>query len=296
MNSFLTSCEVFLFKMDKVLSFVFLSLMAGCVSGLNSERYIPQHCKMVNPNTPCVCKDEYGNYVDLRPLAWKNRTARFMDHPPADDDGHVYSFNPCYGFLEKSLNDTSGCLNVASCRVNKARTEFVDIGIQQGAVFGHFDNGNLSLTYISKDKKRTTILSLYCDLNQEKSTLRAVGDMGRFYWLQLRSKHCCPMNESSIQAYLGNDLTLGADEAGNITRVPQPPTVPPPVTITHGPSPHNKDLRKITFLLTGILIMCSVILLVLVGGLFWQYLRRKPYSQYTMIPTEDILENQKYPY
>lgn len=104
------------------------------------------------------------------------------------------------------------------------------------------------------------------------------------------------MNESSIQAYLGNDLTLGADEAGNITRVPQPPTVPPPVTITHGPSPHNKDLRKITFLLTGILIMCSVILLVLVGGLFWQYLRRKPYSQYAMIPTEDILENQKYPY
>lgn len=63
------------------------------------------------------------------------------------------------------------------------------------------------------------------------------------------------MNESSIRAYLGNDFTLGADEAENITRVPQPPTAPSPgvVTITQGPSPDTKDLRKITVLLTGIL-------------------------------------------
>lgn len=68
------------------------------------------------------------------------------------------------------------------------------------------------------------------------------------------------MNESTIQAYLGNDVTLGTDGAGTITTVPQPPTVPSPavVTVTQGPSPDTRDLRKITLLLTGILYVPSM--------------------------------------
>nr|XP_022308975.1 uncharacterized protein LOC111114793 isoform X1 [Crassostrea virginica] len=276
-------------------AFIFL-LFVSVVLGSNLKKYIPQRCIMVNPKVPCVCKDEYGNFVDLRPLALKNLTARFQDHEPADgDNNHVYSWNPCYPFVEKSLNDTSGCLSVASCRVNKKATEFEDIGIQNGATFGHFDNGNLSLTYKSRDQKRTTVLSLYCDQVQEESTLRAVGDMGGFFWLQLRSKYSCPQNESTIRQYPGSELLFGAAVLANMTEEPHIPTMPTPGSVTVNPKPNPApNLHYITFLLSGILITSFLILLVLVGRLFWRALRRDPYPRYSLVPDEDILENKIY--
>ncbi|XP_048754679.2 uncharacterized protein LOC125665823 [Ostrea edulis] len=272
---------------------LFLLTVLGIVDVASPLKYIPQHCNIVSATVPCVCKDEHGNFVDLRPLANKNLTARFQDHSPADgDNNHTYSWNPCYGFIEKSTNDT-GCLNVASCRVNSKRTEFLDIGIQNGASFGHFDNGNLSLTYTSKDGKRTTIVSLYCDQFREDGYLRAVGNMGTFYWLQLRSKYSCPRNESSIRHFPGTDLLLGSLslESENHTEVPQPPTMPSPgvVTMTSKPEP---SLHEITFLLTGILSVSFLILLVLVGTLFRECIKKNPYAQYSIVPNDDILENK----
>ncbi|XP_062615664.1 uncharacterized protein LOC134277340, partial [Saccostrea cucullata] len=180
-----------------------------------------------------------------------------------------------------------------SCRVNKLKTEFLDIGIQNGASFGHFDNGNLSLTYKSQDGKRTTIVSLYCNEEQEDSTLRAVGDMGSFFWLQLRSKYCCPRKREEIPNFsrLGHLLNLIKYR----TEKPHPPTIPTPsvVTVTSQPAP---DLHQITFLLTGILIVSFLILLILVSGLFWKCIRRNPYAPYSLLPSDDFVENKRQTY
>ncbi|XP_061179532.1 uncharacterized protein LOC133188166 [Saccostrea echinata] len=275
----------------------FLLSLLFCL-GVNSLKYIPQHCQIVSSTAPCVCKDEYGNFVDLRPLAWKNFTARYQDRTPADgDNNHMYSWNPCYGFVEKSTNDTSGCINVASCRENKIKTEFLDIGIQNGATFGHFDNGNLSITYNSRDGKRTTIVSLYCNEEQEDSTLRAVGNMGSFFWLQLRSKYCCPRKREDISSFTRHDFlpSFNLFEMENTTEEPHLPTIPSPsvVTVTSQPGP---DLHEITFLLTGILIVSFLIMLILVGGLFWKCIRRNPYAQYSLISNDDFVENKRQTY
>ncbi|XP_062598340.1 uncharacterized protein LOC134259755, partial [Saccostrea cucullata] len=188
-----------------------------------------------------------------------------------------------------------------SCRVNKLKTEFLDIGIQNGASFGHFDNGNLSLTYKSQDGKRNIFIHTVHSTEQlchstvmrNKSTLRAVGDMGSFFWLQLRSKYCCPRKREEIPNFsrLGHLLNL----IKNRTEEPHPPTIPTPsvVTVTSPPAP---DLHQITFLLTGILIVSFLILLILVGGLFWKCIRRNPYAPYSLLPSDDFVENKRQTY
>ncbi|XP_060070744.1 uncharacterized protein LOC132550669 [Ylistrum balloti] len=198
-------------------SIFYLSLTVSTLLVISSKKlHIPVTCQKISP---CVCKDETGKYVDLRPLAKKDGTPKFLDHHTAGTDSNLYSFNPCYGFNEGKKN--SSCQNVAACQANKDRTQFIGIGVQSTAQFGHGDNGNLSLTFGSSlDRYRiTTVVVLYCAEDVEDGYFRVIGDIGNHnYWLQLRSKHCCPKNESEI-AHL--DELLGINGSGPVTYLPR---------------------------------------------------------------------------
>ncbi|XP_033761353.1 uncharacterized protein LOC117343143 [Pecten maximus] len=238
-------------------------LLASC-----KRPHIPVMCQKISP---CVCKDETGKYVDLRPLARKDGTPKFLDHPTAGGDSNLYSFNPCYGFNEGKKN--SSCQNVSVCQADKDRTQFIGIGVQDTAQFSHGDNGNLSLVFGSSLNKYkiTTSVILYCAEDVEDGYFRVIGDIGNHnYWLQLRSKHCCPKDEHEIEDL---DELLGVSHSGTEITVP-PTSSNHAVTMTTAPdTPDSIDV--IVVILFCILIVAILILAALAAAVMY-YRARHP--------------------
>ncbi|OWF38203.1 uncharacterized protein LOC110466576 [Mizuhopecten yessoensis] len=250
-------------------SLISICMVAWTVTVVSCKTpHIPVTCKKISP---CVCRDETGKYVDLRSLAKKNGAPKFLDYPTAGGDSNLYSFNPCYGFNEGENN--SLCRNVSVCQANKDKTRFMAIGEQDTAQFSHGDNGNLSLVFGSSLNryKITTFVILYCAEDVEDGYFRVIGDIGNHsYWLQLRSKHCCPKNESEIKDL---DELLGVNNSWEEMTMPTM-TSHSVVTMTTSPDiPGSIDV--IVVILFCILVVAVMILAALAGAVLY-YRARHP--------------------
>ncbi|XP_033762426.1 uncharacterized protein LOC117343965 [Pecten maximus] len=258
-----------------------LVLMLGCI-GISLAQ-IPTTCKKISP---CICKDENGRFVDLRPLARLDGTPRYHDVPLTDGleaSKTVYSYNPCYGFNEGPTNST--CKNVAVCKSTNGTSNFLDLGNQKSARFTHFDNGNLSILYTSKDKNFHTILTLYCAEEVGERVFYVQGDMGNnFTWLQLWTKYACPRNESDIEDFEFDDTIIEATEPVFST-----PAIPHVVTMTTRPEPSPATVSLIVLLLLAILVCVTLILAVLVGSTLIRSAKKRLFRDtvmYQPVPTE----------
>ncbi|XP_060070714.1 uncharacterized protein LOC132550640 [Ylistrum balloti] len=246
---------------------------------------IPITCKRISP---CICRDQNGRFVDLRPLARNDGTARYPDVPiygGTEPSKTVFSFNPCYGFSEGPSD--SACKDVAVCQSLNGTSDFLDLGDQRSARFSHFDNGNLSIVYTSKDKFHYTVLSLYCAEEKGDREFYVQGDLGNnMTWLQLWTKYACPRNESEIDKYeIGNTISETTAKSQPETELFTAPPAPHVVTMTAPPS----TVSLIVLLLLAILVCVALILAVLMGSVMIRTTRRRLFRNtivYQPVPTE----------
>ncbi|OWF38202.1 uncharacterized protein LOC110466573 [Mizuhopecten yessoensis] len=255
---------------------------------------IPITCERVSP---CICKDQNGRFVDLRPLARQDGTPRYHDVPNfggREPSKTVYSYNPCFGFSEGPAG--SACKDVAVCQSSNGTSEFVDLGDQRSATFSHFDNGNLSVVYNSKDKRYQTIVSLYCSDGGTEREFYVQGDIGSgTTWLQLFTKYACPRNESDIDEFefdhwITETMAGSQPETEPVFTTPPPPHV---VTMTAlpGPPPTSSPatVSLVVLLLLAILVCVTLILAVLVGSMMVRSARKILFRDsvvYQPVPTE----------
>lgn len=270
---------------NKLLASIPILLVLLGITELASAQ-IPQKCKRISP---CICEDEFGRFVDLRPLAHSDGTPRYLNVPIEGGDGTTYSFNPCYGFSEGPAN--SACKDVAVCRSQNGTSEFRDLGDHKSAIFGHFDNGNLSIVYTSKAKNYRTILTLYCSDGPTERTFYVQGYMGdNTTWLQLSTKYACPRNESEIEDFdYDNSMFQTTDEIPLKELDFTTPPAPHVVTMTSRPEPPQETVSLIVLLLLAILVCVTLILAVLVGSVVIRGAKKRLFRDtimYQPVPTE----------
>ncbi|XP_067648786.1 uncharacterized protein [Haliotis asinina] len=145
------------------------------------------------PKTTCSCDTGEG-VIDLHPLANTDGTPRFRDIP--DPDGKTfYSWNPCYGF------DEAGCRDVAVCKITNRGESSISLGHQSSVLYVADSEYGQLLQYTQWGSANySTNVILTCDHTEEGVvTRRPDSDSGRFFYLELRSKHACvvKVNEST---------------------------------------------------------------------------------------------------
>ncbi|XP_045167386.2 uncharacterized protein LOC123530697 [Mercenaria mercenaria] len=163
-----------------------LTLSILCLIATISVRYSSstKQCIRIDSHG-CMCNFTDGSgMVDLRSLGNKDNTPRFKDINGTD--GYMYSYNPCYAFIE------GGCNNAAVCLLrNGSQKQIGDVGT---ATFQYVDDQNDILAfYTIRQFGTASIVRLTCDLKAVEPVFKAFGELTvGFYSSQLSSVCACP--------------------------------------------------------------------------------------------------------
>ncbi|XP_046551273.1 uncharacterized protein LOC124260996 [Haliotis rubra] len=213
------------------------------------------------PKTTCSCHTGEGT-IDLHPLANTDGTPRFRDI--ADPDGKTfYSWNPCYGF------DEVGCWDVAVCKITDHGVSSVSLGPQSSVHFVVDSVYGQLLKYTQWGSANYSgIIILTCDHTEEGVvTRRPNSDFGSYFYLELRSKHACPIK-------INGSTTAPPTESTKRYRRPITPAFIRPAITPSKPSPAPLlDLNTLGTV-SICLIVLMVLLIILVSTMFCCLYRR----------------------
>ncbi|KAK7500823.1 hypothetical protein BaRGS_00008067 [Batillaria attramentaria] len=202
-------------------------------------------CRKLNP---CRCEADDGSYVDLTPIANKDKTPRFRDVPDFTGQ-YSYSWNPCFGFNEGSCNDVGWVPDASPAYYNLGNQTSVDFEVssERGLTMKYIGDGGLYVAF------RQSYVQLVCDQDVE-ADFKAEGEpepLSGVYYFTLRSRYACPVG------------------GRNVTTRPPPVTTPPTpgvITVTSGPGPTPDpvyNLKTVVDLLFCLLITAAVGVVVL---------------------------------
>ncbi|XP_041367371.1 uncharacterized protein LOC121381985 [Gigantopelta aegis] len=137
---------------------------------------------------PCACTfDDGSGTVDLSSTGNKDGTARYHDYPGADS--YFYSYNPCAPFTD------GGCVDVAVCQTDNAKTAYYNLGTQDTAQWS-YDGTNIQIYYYAlTDAMRETFVTVKCDPKYDEPFVSIQGEQPLGYpqyYVEITTKCACP--------------------------------------------------------------------------------------------------------
>ena len=67
------------------------------------------YCKGILADNSCIFEHPTKGVINLTSIGFQNGQPRFRDLSPSSNSSYIYSFNPCYSFMENTCQNAAVC-------------------------------------------------------------------------------------------------------------------------------------------------------------------------------------------